>query len=82
MKRLQEDGIQGRRRRRGITTIRTVSKQIAEIPSRDTLIAKFMGSIQSPISKLRRRVFAQIAEQKQKRKSVSANIQCRLHESF
>lgn len=37
--------------------------KIAEIPSRDELIAKFMGSIQSPVSKLVR-TFAAIAEAK------------------
>ena len=37
--------------------------QIAKIPSRDTLIAKFMGSIQSPVSKAVR-TFAAIAEAK------------------
>ena len=36
-------------------------KQIAKIPSRDTLIAKFMGSIQSPITNFAR-VLNQIAE--------------------
>lgn len=36
--------------------------QIAKIPSRDTLIAKFMGSIQSPITNFAR-VLNQIAEQ-------------------
>lgn len=38
-------------------------KEIADIPSRDVLIAKFMGSIQSPISKAVR-TFAAIAEAK------------------
>lgn len=37
-------------------------KQIAKIPSRDALIAKFMGSIQSPIANFAR-VLNQIAEQ-------------------
>ena len=37
---------------------------IADIPSRDVLIAKFMGSIQSPIANFAR-VVAQIAEQKE-----------------
>ena len=37
---------------------------IATIPSRDELIAKFMGSIQSPIANFAR-VVAQIAEQKE-----------------
>ena len=37
---------------------------IADIPSRDTLISKFMGSIQSPITNFAR-VVAQIAEQKE-----------------
>lgn len=37
--------------------------KIAEIPSRDELIAKFMGSIQSPVSKMVR-TFAAIAEAK------------------
>ena len=36
---------------------------IATIPSRDELIAKFMGSIQSPITNFAR-VIKQIAEQK------------------
>lgn len=36
---------------------------IAEIPSREELIAKFMGSIQSPVSKLVR-TFAAIADEK------------------
>jgi large subunit ribosomal protein L10 len=36
-------------------------KQIAQIPSRDVLIAKFLGSIQSPIGKLVR-TFAAIAD--------------------
>jgi len=39
-------------------------KQIADIPSRDTLISKFMGSIQSPITNFAR-VISQIAEQKE-----------------
>ena len=39
-------------------------KQIAAVPSRDTLISKFMGSIQSPIANFAR-VVAQIAEQKE-----------------
>ena len=39
-------------------------EQIAAIPSRDTLISKFMGSIQSPIANFAR-VVAQIAEQKE-----------------
>ena len=39
-------------------------EKIAAIPSRDTLISKFMGSIQSPIANLAR-VVAQIAEQKE-----------------
>lgn len=38
-------------------------KKIADIPSRETLIAKFMGSIQSPVSKAVR-TFAAIAEAK------------------
>lgn len=38
-------------------------KAIAAIPSKDELIAKFMGSIQSPISKLVR-TFAAIADEK------------------
>jgi len=38
-------------------------KQIAQIPARDTLIAKFMGSIQSPVGKAVR-TFAAIAEAK------------------
>ncbi len=37
---------------------------IADIPSRDTLISKFMGSIQSPVANFAR-VVAQIAEQKE-----------------
>ena len=36
---------------------------IADIPSRDVLIAKFMGSIQSPVSKLVR-TFQAIADAK------------------
>ena len=36
-------------------------KQIAKIPSRENLIAKFMGSIQSPITNFAR-VLNQIAE--------------------
>ena len=39
-------------------------EKIAAIPSRDTLISKFMGSIQSPIANFAR-VVAQIAEQKE-----------------
>ena len=39
-------------------------KEIANIPSRDVLIAKFMGSIQSPVSKLVR-TFQAIADDKQ-----------------
>ena len=39
-------------------------EKIAAIPSRDTLITKFMGSIQSPIANFAR-VVAQIAEQKE-----------------
>ena len=39
-------------------------EKIAAIPSRDTLISKFMGSIQSPIENFAR-VVAQIAEQKE-----------------
>ena len=39
-------------------------EKIAAIPSRDTLISKFMGSIQSPIANFARGV-AQIAEQKE-----------------
>ncbi|NLD19903.1 MAG: 50S ribosomal protein L10 [Clostridiales bacterium] len=38
--------------------------QIASIPSRDALISKFMGSIQSPIANFAR-VVGQIAEQKE-----------------
>ena len=38
-------------------------EKIAAIPSRDTLISKFMGSIQSPITNFAR-VIKQIAEQK------------------
>ncbi len=38
-------------------------EQIAEIPSRDVLIAKFMGSIQSPVSKFVR-TLAAIADEK------------------
>lgn len=37
---------------------------LASIPSRDTLISKFMGSIQSPVANFAR-VLAQIAEQKE-----------------
>ena len=33
-------------------------KTIANIPSRDTLIAKFMGSIQSPVGKMVRTIQA------------------------
>ena len=39
-------------------------EKIAAIPSRDTLISKFMGSIQSPIANFAR-VVAQVAEQKE-----------------
>lgn len=39
-------------------------KQIASIPSRETLISKFMGSIQSPITNFAR-VLQQIAESKE-----------------
>ena len=39
-------------------------EKIAAIPSRDTLISKFMGSIQSPIANFAR-VVAQIAEHKE-----------------
>ena len=39
-------------------------EKIAAIPSRDTLISKFMGSIQSPIANFAR-VVAQITEQKE-----------------
>ena len=39
-------------------------EKIAAIPSRDTLISKFMGSIQSPIANFAR-VVAQTAEQKE-----------------
>ena len=39
-------------------------EKIAAIPSRDTLISKFMGSIQSPIANFAR-VVARIAEQKE-----------------
>ena len=39
-------------------------EKIAASPSRDTLISKFMGSIQSPIANFAR-VVAQIAEQKE-----------------
>ena len=38
-------------------------KKIASIPGRDVLIAKFMGSIQSPVGKMVR-TFAAIAEAK------------------
>ena len=38
-------------------------KEIASIPSRDVLIAKFMGSIQSPVSKAVR-TFQAIADAK------------------
>ncbi len=38
-------------------------EQVAEIPSRDELIAKFMGSIQSPVSKLVR-TFQAVADAK------------------
>ena len=39
-------------------------EQIADIPSREVLIAKFMGSIQSPVSKFVR-TLAAIAEEKE-----------------
>lgn len=39
-------------------------QKIAAIPSRETLISKFMGSIQSPVTNFAR-VVAQIAEQKE-----------------
>lgn len=39
-------------------------KQIASIPSRETLISKFMGSIQSPVTNFAR-VLQQIAESKE-----------------
>ena len=39
-------------------------EQVADIPSRDVLIAKFMGSIQSPVSKFVR-TLAAIAEEKE-----------------
>lgn len=39
-------------------------EQVADIPSRDVLIAKFMGSIQSPVSKFVR-TLAAIAEDKE-----------------
>lgn len=39
-------------------------EQIADIPSRDVLIAKFMGSIQSPVSKFVR-TLAAVAEAKE-----------------
>ncbi|MEF2640268.1 MAG: 50S ribosomal protein L10, partial [Lachnospiraceae bacterium] len=39
-------------------------QKLASIPSRDTLISKFMGSIQSPVANFAR-VVAQIAEQKE-----------------
>lgn len=39
-------------------------EKIAAIPSRDVLISKFMGSIQSPVANFAR-VIAQIAEQKE-----------------
>ena len=39
-------------------------QQIASVPSRDVLISKFMGSIQSPIANFAR-VVSQIAEQKE-----------------
>ena len=55
-------------------------EKIAAIPSRDTLISKFMGSIQSPIANFAR-VVAQIADL-----IVAYSrfwiIHCRLHESF
>lgn len=38
--------------------------QIADIPSRDVLIAKFMGSVQSPVSKLVR-TFQAVADAKE-----------------
>ena len=39
-------------------------EQVADIPSRDVLIAKYMGSIQSPVSKFVR-TLAAIAEEKE-----------------
>ena len=39
-------------------------QQLSSIPSRDVLISKFMGSIQSPIANFAR-VVSQIAEQKE-----------------
>lgn len=39
-------------------------EQVADIPSRDVIIAKFMGSIQSPVSKFVR-TLAAIAEEKE-----------------
>ena len=46
-------------------------KQIAKIPGREALIAKFMGSIQSPISKAVR-TFAAIADAKAEGKEMPA----------
>lgn len=43
---------------------KTGIQQIADIPSREVLIAKFMGSIQSPVSKLVR-TFQAIADAKE-----------------
>ena len=43
---------------------KTGIEAVAEIPSRDELIAKFMGSIQSPVSKFVR-TLAAIAEEKE-----------------
>ena len=48
-----------------------VMKQIAKIPGREALIAKFMGSIQSPISKAVR-TFAAIADAKAEGKEMPA----------
>ena len=60
----------GRRRGGRLTTTKTAFRSwLADIPSRDALIARFMGSIQSPVSKavrtFARRLRTQIAEQKE-----------------
>ena len=46
-------------------------KAIASLPSRDELIAKFMGSIQSPVSKLVRTLQA-VADAKQESETAEA----------
>ena len=64
IKAVQEDGVQSRCCRRRTYYDKAGIEQIAEIPSRDVLIAKFMGSIQSPVSKFVR-TLAAIAEEKE-----------------